>query len=210
MDKPIREMVRIEARMRKSKEPDMKDVEILRRLSVKNPEFLSAYCETISVRRVLLDKVVKDGFNRAFMLAEMDVLKERFEYRNASPLERLLIDHILTARLRVIDAEALYTKIVAHENVSLEIAEYWDRLLSSTQVRLLQAIESLARVRRLARNTPALQINIAREGGKQINVQGDAGATERSKRAASPKKTKSSSPFGGVRKEFGQQTPHSQ
>jgi hypothetical protein len=26
-------------------------------------------------------------------------------------------------------------------------------------------------MRRLARNTPALQINIAREGGKQVNVQ---------------------------------------
>jgi xanthine dehydrogenase iron-sulfur cluster and FAD-binding subunit A len=27
--------------------------------------------------------------------------------------------------------------------------------------------------KRLARNTPALQINISREGGKQVNVQGD-------------------------------------
>ena len=44
---------------------------------------------------------------------------------------------------------------------------------ASTQVRFLRAIETLARVRRLARNTPALQINIAREGGQQVNVQGD-------------------------------------
>jgi hypothetical protein len=27
--------------------------------------------------------------------------------------------------------------------------------------------------KRLARNTPALQINISREGGKQVNVQGN-------------------------------------
>ena len=35
----------------------------------------------------------------------------------------------------------------------------------------------LARIRRLARITPGLQINIAREGGKQVNVQGDAPAS---------------------------------
>jgi hypothetical protein len=53
------------------------------------------------------------------------------------------------------------------------MGEYWDNLLSSTQARFIRAIEALARVRRLARNTPALQINISREGGKQVNVQGD-------------------------------------
>jgi hypothetical protein len=42
---------------------------------------------------------------------------------------------------------------------------YWrervDSLLTSAQARCQRAIEALARVRRLARNTPALQINIA-------------------------------------------------
>jgi hypothetical protein len=37
-----------------------------------------------------------------------------------------------------------------------------------------KTIETLARVRRPARNTPASQIHIAREGGQQVNVQGDA------------------------------------
>jgi hypothetical protein len=57
--------------------------------------------------------------------------------------------------------------------VALNVGAYWDNLLTTHQARFLRAIETLARVRRLARNTPALQINIAREGGKQVNVQGD-------------------------------------
>jgi hypothetical protein len=46
-------------------------------------------------------------------------------------------------------------------------------LLTTTQHRFLRAIESLTKVRRLARNTPSLQINIAQEGGQQVNVQGE-------------------------------------
>jgi len=36
--------------------------------------------------------------------------------------------------------------------------------------RYLRAIETLARVRKLARNTPALQVNIATDGGQQVNA----------------------------------------
>jgi len=57
--------------------------------------------------------------------------------------------------------------------MGLEEADYWDRYLTTAQNRFLRAVEALARVRRLARNTPALQINIAGEGGKQVNVQGE-------------------------------------
>lgn len=108
------------------------------------------------------------------MLAEGDKLKEELDYAAAPPLERLLIDHILTVRLRSIDAENRYNGNVVNQSVSLNVGVYWDNLLSSTQARFLRAIETLARVRRLSRITPALQINIAREGGKQVNVQGEA------------------------------------
>jgi hypothetical protein len=75
--------------------------------------------------------------------------------------------------LRLIDAENRYNNIVVGNSVTLQQGQYWDTLLSSTQARFLRAIETPARVRRLARNTPALQINIASDGGKQVNVQGE-------------------------------------
>ena len=113
------------------------------------------------------------GTSRAIMQAEVDVLKKQFDFDTAPPLERLLIDQILTARLRLIHAEHFYNTTVLNQSISFQYGEYRDNLLSSTQARFIRAIEALARVRRLARNTPALQINIAREGGKQVNVQGD-------------------------------------
>jgi len=52
---------------------------------------------------------------------------------------------------------------------------YRDKLLTTTQTQYLRAVETLAKVRRMTQNTPSLQINIAQDGGKQINVQGEVG-----------------------------------
>jgi len=57
--------------------------------------------------------------------------------------------------------------------VTFATGNYRDKLLTTTQTRYLKAVETLAKVRRMAKNTPSLQINIAQDGGKQINVQGE-------------------------------------
>ena len=44
----------------------------------------------------------------------------------------------------------------------------YDRMASAAQLRFNRAGESLARVQRLSR--PSLQINVAAEGGRQLNV----------------------------------------
>ena len=54
------------------------------------------------------------------------------------------------------------------ESHPTEAGLYWDRRLNSAQQRYLRAVETLARVRRLAMVTP-LQVNI---GGQQVNVAG--------------------------------------
>ena len=79
-----------------------------------------------------------------------------------------------TVRLRVMDAENRYTHSVVNEAVSFKVGEYWSDVLSATHARYLKAIVTLAKVRKLARNTPALQINIATDGGKQVNLQDTA------------------------------------
>lgn len=169
---PCDEILKLRGRIEKAKNPDPQDVERLRQLIAETPRLLSAYGTTQSVRQQLIEKI-SHGVSRAFMLAELDVLKKQLGFDAAPPLERLLIDHILTVQLRLIHLENCYNNIVVGNSVTLQQGEYWDNLLSSTQARFLRAIETLARVRRLARNTPALQINIAREGGQQVNVQGD-------------------------------------
>jgi len=45
---------------------------------------------------------------------------------------------------------------------------YWEKRLTAAQRRFTRACETLARVRKLSRNTPALQFNIATSGGQQV------------------------------------------
>ena len=168
----LAEVQKLMNQLNSAKNPDPKAVERLRQFAVQMPGFFSANSTTQSIRQQLVEKI-SQGVSRAMMLAEVDVLKKQLDYDAAPPLEQLLIDHILTVRLRLIHAENAYNIRVVNESSTFKIGEYWDNLLSSTQARFLRAIEALARVRRLARNTPALQINISREGGKQVNVQGD-------------------------------------
>ncbi len=84
------------------------------------------------------------------------------------------IDHVLTAWLRLREAEARFTHCISGESVSTASAQFWQGFLESAQSRFLRAREALERIRRLARNIPAMQINIAHDGGKQVNIQNDA------------------------------------
>jgi hypothetical protein len=51
--------------------------------------------------------------------------------------------------------------------------KYWSGVLSACQMRYLRAIDTLLRVRKLTRNTPMLQVNIATKEGQQVNIAGD-------------------------------------
>ncbi len=65
--------------------------------------------------------------------------------------------------------------------------ECLESLLAPAQARFLRAIEALARVRRLARNTPALQINV--QGGVN-GYSADAGARQALSGAPSDARTR--------------------
>lgn len=166
------ETARLVTQMEDDKETDRTEIERLRQTVLATPDFLAFHCSTTnSIRQQLVEKMSYGG-TRACMLAEGDMLAKQLGYDDAPPLERLLIDHILTVRLRLIYAEHNYNHRVVNQPATIKVAEYWDNLLALTQARFLRAVETLARVRRLARNTSALQINIARDGGQQVNIQG--------------------------------------
>lgn len=112
----------------------------------------------------LIDEVAKGG-SRACLLADLDMARREFEYESAPALERVVIDSILAARLRLAVVEHAY----ASKGFDTRTADYWETLLTNAQNRLLRAAESLARIRRLARNTPSIQLNLAGNGGQQVN-----------------------------------------
>ena len=108
--------------------------------------------------------------------AQMAIRKRATAVRNglgfegAAQLEQLLIDHAILCWLRLQDVESTYS-LAMQRSLSLSQADYWDRHLAATQRRYLRACETLARVRRLL--NPTLQVNIAAQGGQQVNVAGD-------------------------------------
>ena len=96
-------------------------------------------------------------------------MKDDLGYSDAPPLERHLIEEVVLCSMHknLVAAEysAAMTKPITQSSVN-----HWERRLTAVQSRFLRAIESLARVRKLARTTPALQLNIAAHGGQQVNV----------------------------------------
>jgi hypothetical protein len=85
-------------------------------------------------------------------------------YANASPMEKMLIDAVVLTWLRYTQVERSAASVWGGSHTS-ESGAYWDKRLSAAQRRYLRAIETLARVRRLA--LPMLQVNIAEK--QQVN-----------------------------------------
>jgi len=102
-----------------------------------------------------------------------NAMKNELGYPAAPPLERLLIEQVVLCWLQTYIIEGEYAAVMA-KSIDLDTADYWERRLSAAQHRYLRACQSLARIRKLARTTPALQVNIATHGGQQLNLLADA------------------------------------
>jgi len=99
-------------------------------------------------------------------------LKKDLGYELAPAIEKLSIDGVAMSWLRWQQIEYKYTW-QNRQGLSLNQAAYWDKSLTAAHARYLRALESLAKIRKLARRDPALQVNIATQGGQQVNVAGD-------------------------------------
>jgi hypothetical protein len=90
-------------------------------------------------------------------------------YAGSSSLERLLIQQVTLCRVNLNLTEYRHINVMK-QSISLASGIYWEKRLTAAQRRFTRACESLARVRKLSRNTPALQFNIAAPGGQQVNL----------------------------------------
>ncbi len=84
------------------------------------------------------------------------------------PLERLLIQQIVLAWLKLAYTEHHHRHFLMTGNVPITQSDFWERRLSAAQRRFLRASETLARVRRL--QLPAVQVNIAEQQVNQVNT----------------------------------------
>lgn len=99
----------------------------------------------------------------------LQVLKKELGSQGAPILEQLLIQQAALCWLKLNLLELRYSSVMK-QSITLTLGVYWEKRLTAAQRRFARACESLARVRKLSRNTPALQVNIATEGGQQVNL----------------------------------------
>jgi len=82
-------------------------------------------------------------------------------YEKGSALERVLIDHVVTAWLRLQMIEWRY-QTFSDQGGSFKEGAYWDHKLDAAHKRFLRAVETLAKVRSLLKRVP-VQINVAQQ-----------------------------------------------
>jgi hypothetical protein len=99
----------------------------------------------------------------------LQALKKDLGNEGAPVLEQLLIQQAALCWLKLNLVELSYANVMK-QSITLTLGIYWEKRLTAAQRRFNRACETLARVRKLARHTPALQFNIARSGGQQVNV----------------------------------------
>ncbi|MCA1607124.1 MAG: hypothetical protein LC775_17015 [Acidobacteria bacterium] len=108
----------------------------------------------------------------------LQVLKRDLGFDTAPMLEQLLIQQAALCWLKLSLVELNYSSVMK-QSITLTLGIYWEKRLTLAQKRFTQACETLTRVRRLSRNTPALQVNIAAEGGQQVNIAPTTAAVSR-------------------------------
>jgi hypothetical protein len=99
----------------------------------------------------------------------LQVLKKELGSDGAPLLEQMLIQQAALCWLKLNLVELSYSRTMS-QSITLTLGMYWEKRLSAAQRRFTRACETLARVRKLSRNTPALQFNLATNGGQQVNV----------------------------------------
>ena len=154
--------------------PNKRDLQELRDYLDEKPNLFRA---VIDMAKVVQDKLIEDIIHQPAgqvgIEAQINTILIEMAYEESPVLERLLIDNIINCWLRLQWVELQLTRLVKTEQVSMRVVEYWEKRLSASQRRYLRVCETLARVRKLTRNTPMLQVNIATERGQQVNIAGD-------------------------------------
>lgn len=153
--------------------PKLKDITELRKRLRDTPELYKAVFDLADViKDSTVKKMIDQRGARLGIKANILHIKNSMSYEHSTIIEKMLIENIIITWLRYQWTEFQLTTRMDRD-VSMSVVAWWEKRTSAAQRRYLRAIETLARVRKLARNTPALQVNIATEGGQQVNVGGD-------------------------------------
>jgi len=152
------------------KKPKAEDVEELRQILKTHPRFWRIVGDMAHLARMdLIGRMSGTPAVEELLRTGVSKILTDFGWGESPPLEQLLIDQVVICWLRMNWTEYKYNKEVTADS-SIAHGDYWERRLSAVQRRYLRACETLARVRKVTAST--VQVNIASEGGQQVNVAG--------------------------------------
>jgi hypothetical protein len=102
---------------------------------------LTAEAMNYALDKFWLGYATKEGVRRA-----AERLKTELGYADASPVERMMIEHAVACHVRLGMMEFLYSR---HGSDRMDIIEHWEKRLTLAQKRFTRAVTTLARVRGL-------------------------------------------------------------
>jgi hypothetical protein len=102
---------------------------------------------------------------------KIEELKAELGANDATPLERMLIDHAALCWLRLYGTELTYTnRLLAADSHSQDSGIYWEKRLAGAQRRFTRALEALAKVRALTAATRLMESRTeAARAAKTVN-----------------------------------------
>ena len=148
-------------------EQDLRNIQ--RYLSESNGPSISLQRLSQNITTNLIKKTFEtSGMRTEPLLRGIDEMREELGYYSSSTIEQLLIDEIILEFFRTHHMQMLLTTLTSKKGVGLITIKRINDLVSSSQNRLHKSIQTFTKLRKSGLK---LQINIATEGGKQVNVQ---------------------------------------
>ena len=145
---------------------DPQTVDLFQKLLSRVPSLWQKYGDMTKIaREQMLDYVTHEQATRMMIQRALDGHVEELGYHSATPLERLLIDHLQVCWLDFYEVKRRHAQVNAQSDNTSRYIEHWDRRLTQAQNRYLKSIDMLARIRRML--TPVAQVNV---GVNQVNV----------------------------------------
>lgn len=153
------------------KNPSKEDLRELRKSLEISPKLYMVVMDMgATIRHQLIQKAMGQKAAQLSIEAQTEVIRRGLGFEQSPELEQLLIENIIVCWLRLQWAEYQLSGFMGTGSNSMSEVTYWERRLSIAQQRFLRVSNSLARVRKLTRST--VHINIASDGGQQVNVAG--------------------------------------
>jgi hypothetical protein len=149
----------------KAEQGDAKALVEVRKLFAQVPEMWTVYGDLAAnaLRSWVQAYSVKNELAKEAIGRQLDKMRAELAGPSPTPLEGLLVDRILTCWIALQYCEAIYVQNM--KELSINQADYHQRRLDRAQRRYLDAIRTLAHIRRLG--AAVIQVNIAE---KQVNV----------------------------------------